>query len=238
MKTRRFLHQTDLARVALLRPDEKRRQLEGIKLGVFTFSYDPLRQSVAEILNIEAGPLAGVARAPWSAVEDQISRKSRSENERRANVGVGKALYEFATARNLRGRRHEIFPLNVGVSEKIAYWSQAVIGLDERPVVPFIDPRRQRKWLTHSARQFVFSVMHERFNADPDLDGVSPCIVQFDTESDGTRTPVLHFSDSVELLDFDTLDAMIQETYAIWQEVLEERDATQQRRTGTGGSLL
>jgi hypothetical protein len=104
--------------------------------------------------------------------------------------------------------------------------------------VPFIDPRRERKWLTSAARQFVFSVMHERFIADPDLDGIEPCIVQFDSSDDDGRTPILHFIDGIDLLDFDTLDAMIQETYAIWNEVLEERNAAKRRGTGTSGPLL
>lgn len=101
--------------------------------------------------------------------------------------------------------------------------------MDGRAVVPFIDPRRETKRLTAAARQFVFSVMHERFIADPDLDGVRPCIVQFGSGNDDARIPSLHFPEGIELLDFDTLDAMIQETYAIWGEVLDERDAATRR---------
>lgn len=57
--------------------------------------------------------------------------------------------------------------------------------------------------------------MHERFVADPDLDGVCPCIVQFASGDDGTRTPVLYFTEGIALLSFDTLDAMAQETYDV-----------------------
>jgi hypothetical protein len=238
VKTRRFLHQLDLARIAPLSRDQKRARLEAIKLGRPPYSYDPMRGSILDLLNIEAGPLAPVARAPWSAIAARIGKASRSDDEEKANIGVAKALFDLATARGVTGSRHEIFPLNVGVSEKITYWSPAVIAIDGRAVVPFIDPRRERKWLTSAARRFVFSVMHERFIADPDLDGIEPCIVQFDSLEGGERKPLLHFIDGIELLSFETLDAMIQETYAIWNEVLEEREAATRRGTGTSGPLL
>lgn len=238
MKTRLSLHELDLARIAPLPRDQKRRQLEGIWLRRFRYSYNPMRRSTPEILNIQVGPLAPVVRAPWATIASKISRESRGADERLANVGVGKALYDLATARNISGRRHDIFPLNVGVSEKISYWLPAVIALDDRPVVPFIDPRRERKWLTNAARRFVFSVMRERFIVDPDLDGIRPCIVQFDTSDDGMRTPILQFSDGIEMFEFNRLDAMVQETYAIWNEILEERDQATRRGTGTTGPLL
>ncbi len=238
MKTRRFLHQLDLARIAPLPHDQKRRQLEAIKLARPPYSYDPMRSSILDLLNIQAGPLASVARAPWQTVAAKIGRASRSDAEEKANLGVAKALFDLATERGIAGNCHEIFPLNLGVSEKLSYWSPAVIAIGGRAVVPFIDPRRERKWLTSAARQFVFSVMHQRFIADPDLDGIEPCILQFDSSAAGARTPILHFIDGIDLLDFGTLDAMIQETYAIWNEMLDELDAATRRGTGTSGPLL
>lgn len=197
-----------------------------------------MRQSILDIMNIEAGPLASVPRAPWSVIEASIRRRSRSVSEEKANVGVAKALHDYATAHGVAGRRHDIFPLNIGVSERLVYWSQAVVAIDGRPVVPFIDPRRDTKRLTAVARRFVFSVMHERCLADPDLSEVDHCITQSASLDDGSRMPTLYFPDGMELYDFDTLDAMVQETYAIWNEVLEERGATARRGTGTSGPLI
>lgn len=237
MKTRP-LPDLDVARIAPLPREQKRKALESMKLGRPPYSYDPMRRSILDILNIEAGPLAPVPRAPWSLIEAAVRRQSRSADEETANVAVAKALYDYATLQSIVGRRHDIFPLNIGVSEKLIYWSQAVVAVDGRPVVPFIDPRRATKRLTAGARRFVFSVMHERFMADPDLSEVEMCIVQFASQDNGDRTPVLYFADGLELHDFDALDAMVQETYAIWNEVLEERDAEARRGTGTTGPLL
>jgi len=234
----RPLPDLDLARIAPLPRDQKRKALEGMRLGRPPYSYDPMRRSIFDLLNIEAGPLASVRRASWSVIEGEICRLSHGADEAKANVGVAKALYDFATVNGITGRRHDIFPLNIGVSEKVTYWSPAVIGITGRPVVPFIDPRRMTKRLTAAARVFVFSVMHERCLADPDLSDVDFCIVQFTTADDGSRTPTLHFPLDLTLFDFDALDAMVQETYAIWNEVLEERDAATRRGTGTSGPLL
>ena len=237
MKTRP-LPDLDVARIAPLPRDQKRRALEGMKLGRPPYSYDPMRQSVLDILNIEAGPLASVARAPWPVIEAAIRRRSRSADEESANVAVAKALYDYATLHSFAGRRRDIFPLSIGVSEKLVYWSQAVVAVAGRPVVPFIDPRRATKRLTVTARRFVFSVMHERCLADPDLNDVDHCIIQFASSDDGSRSPTLFFANGVELYDFDALDGMVQETYALWNEVLEERDAATRRGTGTSGPLI
>ena len=237
MKTRP-LPDLDLARIAPMPRDQKRKALEAMRLGRPPYSYSPMRQHIFDLLNIQAGPLACTPRAPWATVEAEIRRKSQSGAEEAANVGVAKGLYDYATAESIVGQRHDIFPLNIGISEKVVYWSQAVIAIDGRPVVPFIDPRRATKRLTLAARHFVFSVMRERCLADPDLSDVDLCIFQFTTLEDGNRKPNLYFPDGMELFGFDALDVMVQETYAMWNEVLEDRVATTRRGTGTHGPLL
>lgn len=83
MKTRR-LPDLDVARIAPLPRDQKRRQLEDMRLGRPPYSYDPMRRSILDIMNIEAGPLASVPRAPWSIIEAAIRRRSRSADEEKA----------------------------------------------------------------------------------------------------------------------------------------------------------
>lgn len=237
MKTRP-LPDLDLARIAPLPRDQKRRALEAMRLGRPPYSYSPMRQSILDLLNIEAGPLASTPRVPWSIIETEVRRKSRTADEELANIGAAKSLYDFTTVENITGRRHDIFPLNLGVSERVTYWSPAVIGIRGRAVVPFIDPRRQTKQLTSLARAFVFSVMHERCIADPDLSDVGLCILQFALTEKGERLPKLHFADGIDLFNFDALDAMVRETYAMWHEILGERDDITRRGTGTSGPLL
>ncbi|AZG76319.1 type VI toxin-antitoxin system SocB family DNA replication inhibitor toxin [Methylocystis rosea] len=240
MKTRP-LPDLDLARIAPLPTDQKWHELKLMKLGYPPYSYQPTRRSQLEILNVDAGPLGIVPRAPWAQIAEEISKRARTDAEKIANLTVAHALYNFADDHSIAGRRHEFFSLAVGLSGKVSYWVPAVISVDGRPTIPFIDPRRGKK-LTREGRRFAFSVMHERIRAaDPDFSEVELAIIQFGTHGKGesvVRTPNLHTATGVKLFDFDTVDAMVRETYEIWHAVLTEREAEARRKgTGTTGPL-
>ena len=233
MKMRR-LPDLDLARIAPLPRDQKRRELEQMKIGFPPYSYDPVRRSNPDILNVDLGPLAVLARAPWPAVVAAITSRCRSVAELEANLRVAEGLYVFAVEQEIAGRRQEFYPLAIGVSEKVTFWLSAVIAIAGKPVVPFIDPRRTRK-LTDVGRRFAFSVAHQRIRAaDLDYADVGLCIIQFANTKTGLRPPKVFMDDGIELFDFETLDAMVRETYEIWHEVLGEREAAARRAGGTG----
>ncbi|MER8753832.1 hypothetical protein NKH57_32375 [Mesorhizobium sp. M1050] len=230
----RPLPDIDLARIAPLPSDQKSRALEQMKGGHPPYSYEPMRRSALELLNVDAGPLGKVDRASWAKLADAISKRSRSEDESKANLGAAKALFDFAEAANLHGRRHDIYPLAIGISEKVKFWLPAVVAIDGQTVVPFIDPRRSKK-LTADGRRFAFSVMHERIRAaDEDFADVEFAIFQLDANDDGSRTTRLHLSRGVELYSFDDLDLMVRETYDLWRAILEEWER-ETRRKGAGG---
>jgi len=235
----RPLPDLDLARIAPMPREQKRRALEQMKLAWPPFSYGPMRRSALDILNIQAGPLATGTRTPWQVIEADIRAHSKSSNETNANLCVAEALYFFAEERKFTGRRQEFFALPIGVSEKVTYWSPAIVVIDGRPSVLFIDPRRTRK-LSADGRRFVFSVMHERIRvADPDLAQIGLGIIQFANLEDDVRAPSLHTDDGIDLIDFDTLDSMVRETYALWREVLQEREEDSRRRAaGRRGPLI
>jgi hypothetical protein len=224
----------DLARIAPMPREQKRRELERMKLGRPPYTYNPFREFRLDILNVAPGPLATAPRVPWLVVAHQIRQRCHSTAEVEANLQVAKGLYDFASETKLTGVHWEFFPLNIGISEKIVYWSPVVLKMDSRPVVPFFDPRRT-KVLTASARQFVFSVMHERIRAvDPDLANVRFAVVQFLNIDGNARPPKFHFDDTIEMLGFEVLDKMVRETYEVWREVLED---IRRRPTGTSGDL-
>ncbi|MGX9178602.1 type VI toxin-antitoxin system SocB family DNA replication inhibitor toxin [Mesorhizobium sp. BHbdii] len=230
----RPLPDIDLARIAPLPRDQKIRALEKMKAGRPPYSYDSVRKSALELLNVDAGPLGVVGRASWTELSAAISRRCHSPEETKANLGVAKALFDFAEVTHLHGRRHDFFPLSIGLSEKVKFWLPAVGALDDQAVVPFIDPRQSKK-LTAEGRRFAFSVMHERIRAaDEDFADVEFAIFQLDANDDGSRTTRLHLSRGVDLYSFDDLDLMVRETYDLWRAILEERER-ETRRKGAGG---
>jgi len=189
-----------------------------------------------DILNVEAGPLGVVPRASWSEVAGEIRKCCKRGLD--ANLAVAEALYRFSEREQIEGRRHEFFPLSVGLSEKVRFWLQAVVGLRGEPTVLFIDPRRAKK-LTVEGRRFALSAMHQRIRvSDPDFADVELAIIQFETDGAGVRTPKLFTADGVDLFSFEALDAMVRETYDLWREVLEERESDVRRKAGGARGLL
>ena len=237
VKTRR-LPEIDLASIAPLPPDQKRRALEALRLGRPPYSYAPVRFSLSNILNLEAGMFEDVGRVPYARIAEAISKKAKSAAEEAANLRVASGLYAFATNTRLRGRRQDFFPMAIGVGASVVYWHSAVLMVDDRPLVPFFDPRRS-KLLTRVGRQFVFSTMHQRIREDsPDFTDVQLGIFQFEKTDEGPRPPRLYTDDGVELFGLDQLEQMVGETYEIWNEVCEGREAETRRRGGAGGTLL
>jgi hypothetical protein len=234
----RPLPEIDLARIAPLPKDEKRRALDQMRLGHPPYSYAPVRGTISDVLNVQSDLIGPMPRTPWDRIEDTIRRRSHSDAEERANLRVAEGLFDFVTANEIVGRRHDIFPLQLGIGTKVVFWQPVILTVGERAIIPFMDPRRAKR-LTEQGRRFVFSMMHERIRAaDPDFADVSLAIVQFARSEKGPRIPVLFTDRGVELFTFDDLDQMVSETYEMWREVCEERAVDARRRGAAGGGGL
>lgn len=235
----RPLPDIDLARIAPLPEAQQRTQLQQMKVGRPPFSYAPLRACFHDIFNIQPEMFGPVHPTDWSVIEASLLKKCKSADELKSNVVVARGLHQFAAEANLLGRSHEFFPLAMGAGRKVVYWLPMVLAHEGRPLVPFIDPRRSRG-LTREGRRFAFSMMHERVRAaDPDFESVDLAIFQFGSFSGDQRNPVLHVDRGVPLYSLEELDAMISTTYALWQEICEEREVeTRRKGTGTSGPLI
>lgn len=231
----RPLPDLDLAKISPLPTDQKRNALEALRLKRPPYSYNPGRKFQPDILNIEVGPLGSVPRASLEQIIERVSRASKSPEEEVANVLFASALYRFATENGLVGQKHEFFPLSVGVSEKVQYWTPGVVKLSGKPTVLFIDPRRSTR-LTEAGRRFAFSAMHERIRAaDADFANVELAIIQFDDTDKQKRVARPYFASGVDLYSFEALDLMVRETYEIWREVLAEREREERPARSAAG---
>lgn len=237
--TTRPLPNIDLARIAPQPYDMKRKSLEQMRGGRPPFSYKPVRSCFDDIFNIQPDLDFGSAEAThWSLVEEELTKRCRSEIELIHNKRVARGLHDFATSGRVMGRKHDFFPLAMGVGRKVTFWLPMVLAIDDQPHAIFVEPRRSRG-LTAEGRRFAFSMMHERIRAaDEDFADVCLAIVRF-ADPDGDRRDAQLFTDEgVDLYSLDELELMVASTYDMWSEVLEERDA-ETRRRGTGtGSLI
>jgi hypothetical protein len=234
MRIRR-LPEIDLARIAPLPSDQKRRALEQFKLGHPTIAYKPVRARFADIFNVQPGMFAAADPIAWPVLERLIQAKAMSDDEYDANLLVAKGLHTFAQDNALRSRSQGFFPMSLSVGEKVEYWLPMVTALKGAPLVIFIDPRRGKS-LTAEARRFVFSMMHEHIRvANPDFATARLGIVQFGEAVAGQRPVKLSTDEGVELFGFDQLDRMVRETYDIWREVSEAREDEVRRKAAGGG---
>jgi hypothetical protein len=228
----RPLPEIDLARIAPLPIEQKRRALEQLRLGRPPYSYAPVRQCLSDLLNVQAGLVGSLPRTPWHKITETIARRAKSDAEQLANLRVAKGLFDYADEHAIAGRRHDILSLSLGLGTKVVFWHPVVLTVEKRPLVPFFDPRRAKS-LTFEGRRFVFSVMHEHIrSADPDFAEVALGVVQFSLSEKGPRIPIITMDDGVRLFSFDDLDQMVRETYELWTEICEDRAADVRRRAG------
>ena len=233
MKIRR-LSEIDLARICPVPRDEKIFRLKQFKLGRPPHTYNPMRASLGDILNLQPELFPGGEYTPWSQIESDIKKRSTSDSEAKFNLAVAKALYEFGKEQGAKSYSKPIPAWSVGYGQSVTYWWNFYSVVDERPCFIFVDPRISNP-LTLDARKFVLSMMNERIKVpDPDFADSRLIVAQFTKVNEGERAIRLFEPTSAGLFSSDEINEMINETYQLWIEVLAERaDEGRQRPAGT-----
>lgn len=108
--------------------------------------------------------------------------------------------------------------------EYVQCWNKLILNIDDRPVIPFFDPRGSSSQLNALGRRVALSIMHWNIRAMfPDHENTRLAIVQFANPVEGARKAKITFDDQVSLFDYDELDAKLAETFRMWAEVCEDR---------------
>jgi hypothetical protein len=237
MKIRR-LSEIDLARIGPLEREKKLHRLRMLKVGRPPHTYNPLRASLGDILNLQPEMFSsGGEYTPWLQIVADIEKLSANESEADFNLAVAEALYEFGVEQQIRSYSKPIAPWAVGYGQSVKYWWNLYTVIERRPCFVFVDPRLSNP-LTQAARKFVLSMMHERIRVpDPDFADSRLLVVQFGKGDDSKRVIRQFEPTESGLFSFDELNEMIDETYRLWIEVLEER-ADEMRKKPTGSTPL
>ena len=232
MKIRR-LSEIDLARIGPLNSSEKRHRLRLLKSGRPPHTYGPLRSQLGDILNLQPEMFGTTTEAtPWEMISAAIAKASNHESEAKFNLAVAKSLYDYAVTHGVRSYRKPISAWPVGYNQSVSYWWNLYTVLEDRPCFVFADPRLSNPF-TRDGRRFALSLMHERIRVpDPDFAESRLAIVQFGKGEGGARSIRMFDAADVELFSFDQLNEMIDETYKIWIEVLQERADDDKKRAG------
>lgn len=239
MKIRR-LSEIDLARFAALPAGEPlERALRAYNAGGGGWSYGPIRQSMADVLDARTPLLGCSAPVGWSTIAAQLARAcNRGVDQADANIQVGKVLFDAARRLGWKAAKFEMGRLPIGFGETVQYWSDIVIEDDDGLFVPFFDHRRGSGVANASVRQIVFSMQHlwvrER---NPDLMDARLAVIRCppDSSNNERRGIRVDFHNEAELLAYEVLVARVRTVYETWARVSEEKFHTP-RRTGTGGA--
>ena len=238
MKINRLLHETDLARTALLHKDEKRIQLRRVRDFVPTFSWGPFKRCLPGIFQARKS-LLDLPPVAWPDVEVAIRNMCRKHpNWLQGNLQLARLVFDHVIRSEMKAREWSFGPLPVGHGAVVKFWPEFYCVEEDQPLIIFPDPRRGHG-LTSVARKFVFSTMYHHIAARSDFDGARFKIAVFPVNGeDGSRKVKLYPMDENELVELDELTLAIQETYQMWFEILEEREREARRAskgTGTGG---
>jgi hypothetical protein len=238
MKMRR-LPETDLARIAPLPDEDQWRALRSQKVANPPYRYNPFRNVVPDILNAGSPLLGAGVPTPWSHIERKIATESRHDLEGKVNLELAEILRDEVQSAGLVGQSQNFPSLAIGIENHVRYWRQLSYVRSGRLIVPFFDARKQN-YLGPHGRRFAFSMMHHAIReANPDFENAGFEIWHFGRAVNGGRTVNVYADTGVGFYSFEELDDMVRKTYAIWQQVLQEREAEAKKKAGgTRGSLL
>ena len=173
----------------------------------------------------------------WSDIELAIQIKCKKHpNWLEGNLQLAKILFDHIGKSETKAKEWSFGALPVGYGSAVKFWPDFYCVEADHPTVIYADPRRAHG-LTSVARKFVFSAMHHHI-AHGDFESAHFKIAIFPINEDAESRDIRFFEmKEDEIVDIDTLNSAIQETYQIWFEILEEREreARKSAQTGTGG---
>lgn len=235
-KIRRF-SDIDFARfIALAGTPALRSALEKYASGGGSWSYEPVRNSTADLLGADTPLFGAVGVPPWKVLESQIARACKhGDAQVKANVQVGKVLHAERVRLNFTAVKFLLGRMPIGAGETVRYWSDVIVADKDGPFVPFFDHRRQHG-ITGPIQSVVFSMQNiwirERH---PDLASVRLAVVKFPTQG-ALRGMKIDFHTEADLMSYEELNSRAILVYELWAQILEEKTGpTRKKATGTQG---
>lgn len=218
---------TDLARIATMEPSLRFHALSQVKSdGAGGKSYEPTRRKLPDIVNRVPGRFPSV-RPSWAKIERDIIRLSRNDDQERMNKAAAKSIYDYCTEHGIEARELEGFPLTFSIGLKLTCWSPALLVYRDRLAIPFVDMRRNYR-LSYEGLRFIFSVIQIALRENnPDYEDVESEILRLGKDSARTIRPIS--GGNMRLFSYDELEAMVTETYKLWEVVHADRKEKETR---------
>ena len=230
------LSETDLARAMNVPPGPALdAEMRRYNAGGGSWSYQPTRESTADILAARCPLIGEIAAVDWPSLVRQITAAcNRGRAQIDSNLQVSKILFDMARREDWSAVQEPMGRLSIGFGDSVRYWSDVVLADADGPFIPFFDHRRSGGLTNPHVRRIVFSMQHigvrER---NPDLSKARLAIIRFPV-SGPERGLSVHFHEEGELLPYEELDGRVRSVYATWAKVSEELTAGARRARGGG----
>jgi len=229
----------DLANVATLDLAVKRAKLQSFKAGHAPYSLHAFQCLRPDIVNAQFPLLPPAEPTPWPEIERRIRQLADPGAEAETCVELARSYHEFAGGGGFKAifHGHAALKLGAGRGFDASFWEPYVLTRDGRILIVFIDARRSGG-LNSGGLRFAWSMMHEGLRAiDPDIAEAELLILRFGKSAHSKKRPLRPLQPgSIQLYNLAELDAMVGETYRVWEEVLRDRrDEPPPEGTGTDG---
>lgn len=230
------LSEIDLANNAARPPAEKRKALEEIaaKGG---WGYGPVRDQNFNIFHPK-DPMGLAERTPLlSNIIRELEKSCKYVDQLNACIEVANAIWFWRKDEVGQAVERPLPGMPIGALGVVRFWVNFVAIYNGRPTFFFFDYRRGNG-LTALGRCVGFSLMHEHIRTTyPEFANAQLAIVQMPANSRGKRKLSVHTDEDVDLYSLAQLQAMVTDTYAVWEDVQISR-RTAPAKKAAGGSLL
>ena len=195
-------------------------------------SYKPTKNNWAKLIAREPTLALDLQADDKSALLAQIVSECRfGEVDRKANLGVSEAVWDWAVENDARSVSH-LFPTYRGALSVDRFFEDGIVMVGSKGYGLLLDPRRTASALNSGGRSFAFSAMYWRIAGLAEYVDVDIAILRI-TDSKKKRRAVLIESEEDPVFSKEQVQQRIEETQRIWLDVqLERRDAASK---GVGG---
>jgi hypothetical protein len=230
------LSPTDVANTGPLETGKKKQYLELIETPKVYWGYDPVRSAFPKLLLVSSGLFGDLPKDSDATILEQIRRACHSNVQEAANIGVAEAIIAWRDETKARGVLVAPEPFRASTGT-ISFCADVAVIVDEKLFVINLDVRSKMN-LTVKGKELMKSLIHHTALIG-DLKTASVAILRTPNIKKGQRLAILEMLEGEPAYTLDQVEAMILETYAIWETILMARRATAAKSAdGSSGTLI
>jgi len=225
------LSSTDVANIATLPWEKKKKELERIEVPRVNWGYEPVTSALPKLLLAEPSlPFEQLPAGDDEKLIQQIIRRCKHHTDQRtANAAVARAIVEWRNANRVRGIKVQPEPLRTS-TDTLRYCADVAVILNEALCVFHLDCRSSMG-LTVNGKEFMKALSHHTALIG-DLRAAEVGILRTPKSGPEARKAIFEPLRGDPSFTMEQVEEMILETYRVWELILKSRQSGE-RKSGT-----